>query len=192
MPCLQFKIKKHLPWVVFVLAVVHFVIAWLWRPPFIWGDRSGPYWLFVVLDWTVLLLTVVSFLAFLGASAVWLVRLIRQEPSVRSAALTGGLLLLASLIFFGASFPTLISPIEPLDSLSARGRVYYLAGIGALTDNNYALFECDRVGLLCWQVYRSGDYSLAEPMQANLTYDAATNTLTVEVGGHGTVYTHHP
>ena len=38
-----------------------------------------------------------------------------------------------------------------------------VAGITALSDNNYVLFECDGYGLLCHQVYRSGDCALAEP-----------------------------
>jgi hypothetical protein len=77
--------------------------------------------------------------------------------------------------------------MRSLDSLRVRGRVYYLSGITALMDNNYALFECDGVGLMCQEVYRSGDYPPA-PMQAKLAYDDATNTLSIEVGEHGTIH----
>ena len=99
--------------------------------------------------------------------------------------------MLASLLFLGACFPALISPMTPLDSLRVGGRVYYLSGITALMDNNYALFECDGVGLMCQEVYRSGDYSLAA-MQAELAYDDATNTLSIEVGEHGTIHIYRP
>jgi len=190
-PISRVQFTKYLPWIVFVLAIVYFAIAWLWKRAFIWGDSSGPYWLFVVMDWTVLPLTIVSFAGFFSASAVWLVRLVRRESSARSAALPSGLLLLASLVFLGACFPALISLMTPLDSLRARGRVYYLSGITALMDNNYALFECDGVGLMCQEVYRSGDYSMA-PMQTELAYDDATNTLSIEVGEHGTIHVYHP
>jgi hypothetical protein len=144
------------------------------------------------MDWTVLPLTIVTLLGFFTASGVWLVRLVRREPSAHSAALPSGLLLLASLVFLGACFPTLISPMTPLDSLRVRGRVYYLSGITALMDENYALFECDGVGLICREVYRSGDRSPAEPMQAELAYDDATNTLSIEVGERGTIHVYHP
>jgi signal transduction histidine kinase len=191
-PRSRVQFTKYLPWIVFVLAVVYLAIAWLWKRAFIWGDSLGPFWLFVAMDWTVLPLTIVSLLGFFTASAVWLVRLVRRESSAHSAALPSGLLLLASLVFLGACFPTLLSPITPLDSLTVRGRVYYLSGITALMDNNYALFECDGVGLMCQEVYRSGDYSPAEPMQAELAYDDATNTLSIEVGEHGTIHIYRP
>jgi signal transduction histidine kinase len=136
-PRSRVQFTKYLPWIVFVLAVVYLAIAWLWKRAFIWGDSLGPYWLFVAMDWTVLPLTIVSLLGFFTASAVWLVRLVRRESSAHSAALPSGLLLLASLVFLGACFPTLLSPLTPLDSLTVRGRVYYLSGITALMDNNY-------------------------------------------------------
>ena len=82
--------------------------------------------------------------------------------------------------------------MTPLDSLTVRGRVYYLSGITALMDINYALFECDGVGVMCQEVYRSGDYSPAEPMQAALAYDEATNTLSIAVGEHGTIHSYRP
>ena len=189
-PISRVQLTKYLPWIVFVLAVVYLAIAWLWKRAFIWGDSVGPYWLFVAMDWTVLPLTIVSFAGFFSASAVWLVRLGRREPSAQSAALPSGLLLLASLVFLGACFPALISLMTPLDNLRVRGRVYYLSGITALMDNNYALFECDGVGLMCQEVYRSGDYSAS--MQAELAYDDATNTLSIGVGEHGTIHIYRP
>jgi hypothetical protein len=103
-----------------------------------------------------------------------------------------GALLLASLSFLGASFPLLITLMTPLDSLTARGRVYRLANIMALADDNYALFECERYGLVCRQIYRSGDYSLANPGHVGLAYDVATNTLSVAIGERGTIHTYEP
>lgn len=189
-PRSRVQLTKYLPWIVLFLAVVYLAIGWFWKHAFIWGDSVGPYWLFVAMDWSVLPLTIVSFAGFLSALAVWLVRLVRREPTAQSAALPSGLLLLASLVFLGACFPALISPMTPLDSLRVHGRVYYLSGITALMDNNYALFECDGVGLMCQEVYRSGDYST--PMQAELAYDDATNTLSIELREHGTIHIYHP
>lgn len=188
----RIKSIRYLPWILLGFGIVYLATTWIFKRPFIWGDSWGPYWLFVAIDWTVLPLTLLSLLGLLGAAAILLRRLIRSEPSVRSAALAGALLLVSSLSFLGACFPALISPITPLESLTMRGRVYYLSCITALIDNNYALFECDGFGLMCRQVYRSGDYSLAEPMQAGLAYEATTNTLSIEVSGHGTIHTYHP
>jgi hypothetical protein len=190
-PTSRVQFTKYLPWILFVLAGVYLAIAWLWKRAFIWGDSVGPYWLFVAMDWTVLPLTIASFVGFFSTAAVWLVRLVRREPSARSAALPSGLLLLASLVFLGACFPALISPMTPLDSLRVHGRVYYLSGITALMDTNYALFECDGVGLMCQEVYRSGDYPPA-PMRGELAFNDATNTLSIEVGEHGTIHTYRP
>jgi hypothetical protein len=94
--------------------------------------------------------------------------------------------------FSRACFPILLSLMTPLDSLTVRGRIYYLSGITALMDNNYALFECDGVGWVCREVYRSGDYSPAEPMHAGLAYDDATNTLSIKAGEHGTIHIYRP
>jgi hypothetical protein len=144
------------------------------------------------MDWTVLPLTLVSLVGCFTAAAVWLVRRARRDSSARAAALPSGLLWLASLAFLGACVPTLLSPMTPLDRLTVRGRVYYLAGITALMDTNYALFACDGVGWMCQEVYRSGDYAPAEAMQAALAYDEATNTFSIAVGGHGTIHRYRP
>lgn len=191
-PISRVQFTKYLPWIVFVLAIVYCAIAWLWKRAFIWGDSSGPYWLFVVMDWTVLPLTIASFFAFFSTSALWLARLLQRQTSAQSAAQLSGLLLLASVVFLWACFPALISTMTHLDDLRVRGRVYYLSGITALMDENYALFECDGVGLICQQVYRSGDFPPAGPVQARLAYDDATNTLSIEVGEHGTIHIHRP
>jgi hypothetical protein len=183
---------KYLPCIMLALAVVYLAVAWLWKRAFIWGYSGGPYWLFIVTDWTVLLLSLVSVLGFVSAATVWSVRLSQHASAIRSAALIIGIWLLASLSFLGASFPCLISPMTPLDSLTAQGQVYHLAGITALIDENYALFACDGYGLFCCQIYRSGDYALAEPRRAWLAYDVATNTLSVEVGERGTIHTFYP
>lgn len=182
---------RYLPWISLTVAVGYLAVAWLVKRAFVWGDSGGPYWLIIAMDWTVLPLTLVNGLGFVLAAGVWLVRSIRREALIWSGALTSGVLLLASLSFLGACFPLLISLMTPLDSLTAQGRVYHLAGIMALADDNYALFECDRYGFLCRQIYRSGDYSLANP-SAGLAYDVATNTLSVAVGPRGTIHTYQP
>ena len=70
--------------------------------------------------------------------------------------------------------------------------MYCLAEITALMDTNYALFACDGVGWMCRQVYRSGDHPPAGPMRAALAYDEATNTVSIDVGEHGTIHRYRP
>jgi hypothetical protein len=185
------KSVTYLPWISLTVAVGYLAVAWLGKRDFVWGESWGPYWLLIAMDWTVLPLTLVTGLGFVLAAAVWLARIIRRDPPIWSGALTSGVLLLASLSFLGACFPLLISLMTPLDSLTAQGRVYHLTGIMALADDNYALFECDRYGFLCRQIYRSGDYTLANP-SAGLAYDAATNTLSVAIGARGVIHTYQP
>jgi hypothetical protein len=100
--------------------------------------------------------------------------------------------LIASLAFLGACFPSVISPLSHIDTLAARGRVYHLAGITALMDENYALFECDGFDLVCRQLYRSGDLPPRSSTRAALAYDAGTNTLSIEVPELGTIHSHRP
>jgi hypothetical protein len=95
---------KYLPWILLALAVGYLAVAWLWKRAFIWGDSWGPYWLFIMMDWTALPLSLVNALGFVIVVAVWPVRLIRREPAVRSSALTSGVLLLTSLCFLGPAF----------------------------------------------------------------------------------------
>lgn len=180
---------------VLAIAILYLAVAWGWKYAFIWGENRGVYWLLIVFDWTVLPVAIISLLGFIGAVLVWFVRLVRRKLELRPWVLTSGVLLVASLLFLVASFPAFISPSTHLGSTSAHGRVYYLSGITALMDINYALYECDGFGFICQQVYRSGDFSPfspTEPMRAKLVYDASTNTLAVEVEGQGIIYAYNP
>ena len=134
---------RRLSWIGLSVALGYLSVGWGWKRAFVWGESQGPYWLFVLMDWTVLPLALVSCLGFVLAT-VWLVRGLRREGLIRSAALPSVALLLASLSFLGASFPLLLSLLTPLDSLTAQGRVYHLAGITALADDDYASLNATR------------------------------------------------
>jgi hypothetical protein len=66
---------KYLLWMLLAVAVAYLAVAWLWKRDFVWGDSGGPYWLFIMMDWTVLPLILVNALGFVMAAVVWLVRL---------------------------------------------------------------------------------------------------------------------
>jgi len=186
------SIIKCLTWMILVIAIFYLAVAWFWKYEFIWGEKRGIYWLLIVFDWTVFPLAIISLLGFIGAVTVLFARLMRQQSGLRPWALMSGVLLVINLMLWFASFPAFISLSTHLGSISARGRVYHISGITALIDINYALYECDALGFICRQIYRSGDYSLTEPMRAKLVYNARTNTLAVDVEGQGIIYVYNP
>ena len=57
-------------------------------------------------------------------------------------------------------------------------------------DANHGLYECDRFGVVCRQVYRSGDYAWDEPIDAALLVDASTGELAVQTREHGVITTY--
>ncbi len=162
------------------LSVLMWLLVARWRAAFLWGEAVGPYWLAIALEWAVLLLAAAAQLWLIAAVFVWLRR--------RGPAWTSALLLLASLVFLAAAFPALVTPTLPLDSLHALGKTYHLTRIGALTDVNYALYECRAAGLVCSQMYRSGDFPPADALPLRLTYDAAAGILAVEAPGEDALY----
>jgi hypothetical protein len=186
----RLRFFKHLPWLILLTAFFYLIAAWLWKRAFIFGEVQGIYWLLIALDWSVLPLTILCLLGFISVFIVLIVQLIRHQPELHSQALRSGILFIASIMFLVACFPLLITPSIPLDSISIHGRVYHLSLISALIDTNYGLYECDGLGFICQQIYRSGDYS--QSSDAKLIYDPSTNTLTVNVDGQGSIYVYNP
>lgn len=172
----------RVPWILLTIAVIYLAVAWFWKRAFVWGESSGPYWLFVAMDWTVMPLLLLSAIGLIAAGAMSIVRLIRREPAAQAVVLANIAWLLATVAFFGASLPSAASGLTHVDSVGVERRTYRLAEISALADLNYALFACDRYGFQCRQVYRSGDVASSEWGTARLTYDTSTNTLSVVVG----------
>jgi hypothetical protein len=84
----------------------------------------------------------------------------------------------------------LISPATHLDAIHAEGKVFYLSGIAAFIDINYGLYQCDSLGFVCRQIFRSGDYSLADPMSGKLEYSIEDNVIEIDVGVHGIIHKH--
>ena len=155
-------------WLILITAFLYLVAAYFWKNRFVFGEARGIYWILIVLDWSVLPLTILSILGFIVSFVGWIVQRIRHQPGLQAQALRSGVLFITCLMFGAASFPLLISPSIPLDSISIRGRTYHLSLISALIDINYSLYECDSLGIICKQIYRSSDYSLANPSHANL------------------------
>ncbi len=168
-----------------------FLLLGRWRAAFLWGNAAGPYGFFVALGWVVFPLAGAAFLLFLGTGIAWLRARLRGE-GVHPAGWTVILMLGASLLLGAASFRALITPIMPLDSIRVQENTYHLAGLGALVDINYGLYACRPGGMICEQIYRSGDFSPDSLPGSRLTYDAAAGVLSVDIAGTGTIFEYTP
>jgi hypothetical protein len=177
---------------ILITASFYLAAAFFWKNAFVFGETRGIYWLLIMLDWSVLPLTLLCLLGVIFSLVGLIVRRLRRQPGLQAQARRSGVLLLASLMFGAACFPLLISPSMPLDSISIRGRVYHLSLISALIDINYSLYECDSLGFICKQIYRSSDYSLADPSRAKLIHSTSMNTLSINLEEKGDIYTFTP
>ncbi len=152
-------------------AIVYAALGLWWKPAFVFGHAPGIYWLLVFFDWSAPLLAVggmVAALVLLGRLAAALIR----REDWKTPAIQGGTALLIAVIFLVVGFVAIVSPTIPRGHRRAGGRTVYLAEHPVLLDVNYSLFECDRLGLWCRQVYRSADFPPDTPAPT-LEYDGA-------------------
>lgn len=179
-------------WATLALALFYVLLGWAWKPRFAFGDAAGIYWLLIAFDWTALPLAGLALLAAVGLAIVWAVGALRRRRSGRRLGVSAGLVLLAAALLLGASFPAIVSPWAPVDAARAGGRTFYLGATRALIDTNYALFECDRLGLFCRQVFRSGDVSSSGNVDGELRFDPETGELAMVVGAGEVVFRYDP
>jgi hypothetical protein len=183
---------KQLSWLILLIAFFYLVAGYFWKRAFVFGEVQGIYWMLIALDWSVLPLTIICLLGFIFAFAVLIIQLIRRQPELQSRASRVGILFISSLMFVAASFPLLITPSIPLDSISIRRQVYYLSLISTLVDINYCLYECDNFGIICRQIYRSSDYSSTNPSRAQLVYSTSSDALSINLEDQGDIYSFTP
>ncbi|BAZ37572.1 hypothetical protein NIES4101_34950 [Calothrix sp. NIES-4101] len=159
---------------------------------FLGGSLPGIYWLAVMVNQllvmpTLLMFFLVGFPVFLGIVAFviiyWIWTWWERRPFPRR--LMRNVLLIPLLVMF-ALLPTLFS-IVPGDSLTIPpwGKVYHIAYSAPSFDDNYgdlALYECDRMGLFCWNIY-SFRTSTGATEIFKLTYNAETDRM--RIGSHG-------
>lgn len=175
--------------VLLVVASIYAAAGWIWRTAFIWGEIGGVYWLFAFIDRTALLFAASVFLL---AGILRLVRNRRVDEQPLSDLLwrSSRMLFLASFALCAASASTIFGSAH-LDTITVDGRVYHLAAIDAFVDVNYGLYECDGLGLICRQMYRSGDYFPNELVGTRFVYDPPTTSLRIQAANGTTVYTYY-
>jgi len=179
--------------IIVIASFVYFVIEFLWQRLFTSGSIGGIYWLFIATEKLSLPLTILVFTLAIILLIIAIIMRLAKRDRYSSIAKTAGTLFLSSLLISGmllsvASFYMLSAEIQHLDTLQSHNRLYYLTAYSAF-DTNYALYQCDSVGIFCKQVYRSNDF-MPKWFYAKLVYYAVTEEVVIEVKDQGEIYRH--
>jgi hypothetical protein len=148
--------RRGIPVIRLTIAItaIYLGIEWLGKPLFIGDHIPGIYWLFVLADATILPLAGIAGVAFIGVLIAGLV--VRKRANDYRLLTISITFLLCGLALLTAVLPLMARNTVHMDSSQVHNHVYYLAAY-PLFDVNYALFECDSLGLLCNQIYLSPD-----------------------------------
>jgi hypothetical protein len=107
-------------------------------------------------------------------------------------ALAGVLILISGIGLCAASFPALLTRLQPEASINAGAHRYELAYFRVATgDNVFALYECDRAGLLCDVRYISAIYPETDPPAEAALFPSADGS-TVDILINGETIRRHP
>jgi hypothetical protein len=180
------RIVSRASFVLLVVASIYAATGWIWRTAFIWGEIGGIYWLFALIDRTALLFAA-SVLLLAGIVRLVRNRRVDEQPFSDLLRRSSRMLFLASFALCAASVSAIFGSAH-LDTIAVDGRRYHLAAIHAFPDVNYGLYECDGLGLICRQMYRSGDYFPYEAVGTRFVYDAPTTSLRIQAANGTTVY----
>lgn len=134
------------------VAVVIYVVGWLWSVEVLWAGVPGIYWLNVMWKLSPTPVGLLLILAALVLVVVGVVQLIQKKPGTFDRLFAPAII---------AIFAGVIIPFAgvfgwnwfPQDTTRLDGRVYYTAAYTTFLESNFAAFECDPVGVLCHQVY---------------------------------------
>ena len=127
----------------------------------------GIYWLFVLLDKTLL-----SIFIFLILFVIF--DIFRGDGKFFISLSRAWLVAIPALLL---TFPmTFAQNTIHLKSLRAEGKVFHLSA-APMFDINYNLSKCDTLGIVCVTIFHSGD--VTSPDWATLHYNKQTQTLKV-------------
>jgi hypothetical protein len=152
------------------------------------------YWAAIVYSRTALLLAAISLLVFICLLIIWIVDTLRDRPVPRVMGWAPFLSLVALVIASAAALPTVLVQLVHQDNARLGEHVYQLALRMALDgDNQYLLYECDGLGLVCTSRATSSCSSGLgkNPLElsARLEVEPAANAVLIRVDGE-TVYTY--
>lgn len=165
------------------------VLAMVTRPDqsFIDGQAPGIYWLYFGID----KIWVWAFGAIVASDAVWLLLMACKKSLDRVERAM--MVVNTGLFALGLVVIPLFGPAMyayHLDSVSARGHTYYLAGGRDFNGPYYYMvFECDRVGIMCQQIYASEEQRNHSKLNGSLEFDQSTGELQLVDNGE-VIYTY--
>jgi hypothetical protein len=166
---------------VIAVSILYLFTEYVWKLLFIGKHVPGIYWLFVAADGSYLLLVAgvgVASVFALITGIVWAANKTRNRYRILGIALA----LIVSELVVLACFPVILARnTVHMDGIRANGRIYYLAAY-PMHDINYALFECDQLGVFCDRIFMSRDLLSADTWPGTLTYQPESNTLSVNAG----------
>jgi hypothetical protein len=174
-------------WWIVLFPILSLFIEFLWRPLFVSEKVIGIYWLFFFVQEGSLVLAGLTIIL----SAIFFV--LPQEESKFVVREIGLALLLSSFVFifiFLAVFIQYKRGIHHLDKLSTQEKTFYLASFPASSLSvDFGLYECDKYGVICKQVFRSGESEYYESdFGAQLMYDQDLNTVEIYKPRYGIIY----
>jgi hypothetical protein len=195
-PAWLIKTRRILIPTLLILMLMEAITGWGLRTACRTCNIPGEYWLLIAASAIALPLVGLCLVAMVVSLIVAIVLLIRSKPDRLALGSSAALLFLFAVGYVVAGFVNIAAPISHDASLSVGGKMYHLATVSLLVDNQVLLYECDGSGLLCSKIFASGDlYPLCEPY--TLTADPATGQVSIQNGGGSaacasTIYTTNP
>lgn len=176
-----------------VVAIMYLAFAWFGG----WNHQNAGhtmlYWAAIVYTQTAVFVAAITLSVFIILFMVWTWDKLRERPTSRVSGWEMLLSLAALFIASAAAAPTVLVQLTHIDSARLGEHVYQLAFRMALDgDNQYFLYECDGLGLVCTSralsEYSTEDRLAGDLMEydARIAPDLTTNTIIVEINGKTT------
>ncbi|MDH5605695.1 MAG: hypothetical protein OEY93_02295 [Anaerolineae bacterium] len=151
------------------------------------------YWLLIWVNISAPILATFIFFVMISSISSWVAYKIQKIKPDTPLGKSIFILIAASFLAIFAAIPSIVIPWDHLTSLKAQGKTYYLTAIYTREEINYALMECDAVGLICQQVQRIGNIPEDTIVtKSRLIYDEKTYQLSIKTHEEGIIYTYQP
>jgi hypothetical protein len=149
------------------------------------------YWIFIFYYETASYVLIGLTLFNIALFFIWFWIALKRPRSAEMMAIVIAILFVLNPCACAWNLFALIEPYEQVEGFFTNGRMYHLTarqyenGTGGLT-----LFQCDRFGIQCHQIYDSYS-SVSVHARGSLSYNSSTNQLFVR-SGERVIYTYQP
>ena len=162
------------------------LIVQIWKILFIAEILPGIHWLCVLFDSGYLVTFVLSGAGIVIFFLIGAVRKILSKETALYFSLAIASLLLALSHFFMLPLEFAQHTVH-LKSVRANFLVYHLSGY-PMFDVNYEIAQCEPLGLICRNIYRSYDITDIDWREPNFSFDPATDILTLSLPEEGILF----